>query len=167
MKIQNNYECFHCHREFTRNFKPGNSDRPYCSKSCAAKHNNKESPKRKIEGACKICGKPISATRLLCKEHRRDNLYKALTLKTYRERFSVKGKHPSWANSHIRNFARSWNKDLQKFCEVCGYDKHVELAHIRAISDFPDTATLLEVNRKENIRVLCRNHHWEFDNGLL
>ena len=91
-----------------------------------------------------------------------------MTIGEYRKKNSVKGKHPSWIHSHVRQFNRSWNKHLtEKPCDVCGYDKHVELCHIIPVSSFPDDALLGEFNSDDNNRVLCRNHHWEFDNGLL
>lgn len=63
---------------------------------------------------------------------------------------------------------RKYRKELSNFkCENCSYDKHVEICHIKAISSFPKTATLKEVNDRSNIRFLCRNCHWEFDHGLL
>jgi len=37
----------------------------------------------------------------------------------------------------------------------------------KAVSSFPDSAYLEEINSSDNILVLCRNHHWEFDHGLL
>lgn len=63
---------------------------------------------------------------------------------------------------HVRHFA----KQMYKFdsCEVCGYDKHVEIAHIKAVSSFPDTATIAEINSPDNVKGLCPNCHWEFDN---
>ena len=68
----------------------------------------------------------------------------------------------------LRYFAGAWNPDLKgQPCENCGYDKHTELAHIKAVSDFPDTALLKEVHARENLKVLCPNCHWEYDNGLL
>jgi hypothetical protein len=91
-----------------------------------------------------------------------------MTLADYHKKLSVSGKHPSWKNSHIRNFNRSWNKHLlDKPCSNCGYSKHVELCHIRPVSDFPESAKLSEVNAELNNIVLCRNCHWEFDHGLL
>jgi 5-methylcytosine-specific restriction endonuclease McrA len=81
---------------------------------------------------------------------------------------SLAGKHPSWLNSNIRNLNRTWNKELTKLpCPVCGYAIHVELCHKIPISKFPKTATLGEVNHPSNIIQLCRNHHWEFDHGIL
>ena len=82
-----------------------------------------------------------------------------------RNKNSVRGFHSSWTNSHIRIFARNWLKHLTKLpCKKCGYSKHVELAHIRAVSDFRDDELLRDVNSADNIVQLCRNCHWEFDN---
>lgn len=48
-----------------------------------------------------------------------------------------------------------------------GYDKHIEIAHIKAVSDFSDDSLISEINDKNNLVALCPNHHWEFDNGFL
>lgn len=91
---------------------------------------------------------------------------KELTINDYIKRSSILGNHPSWRFAHIRGLNRSWNKELTKLpCVKCGYSKHVELCHIKAIRDFPVTAKLGEVNAKENNIQLCPNCHWEFDNG--
>jgi len=50
-------------------------------------------------------------------------------------------------------------------CENCGYDRHVDVAHVRAVSDFPKDAKLIEVNAQSNLLYLCPNCHREFDNG--
>ena len=50
-------------------------------------------------------------------------------------------------------------------CAKCGYDKHVELCHIKDIANFDDDSLLSEVNSRNNIIQLCPNCHWEFDNG--
>ena len=55
----------------------------------------------------------------------------------------------------------------QKKCCVCDYDKHIDIAHIKAVSDFNDSATLDDINNIDNITGLCPNHHWEFDHELL
>jgi len=49
----------------------------------------------------------------------------------------------------------------------CGYRDHVEACHVQDISSFPPGATLDQINDPSNLRLLCRNHHWEFDHGLL
>lgn len=56
----------------------------------------------------------------------------------------------------IKNFANSPVKNV-------GYSKYVELAHVKAISSFPETATLGEINDPSNIFVLCPNCHRELD----
>lgn len=62
----------------------------------------------------------------------------------------------------IRGRARVQYKDI-KSCQFCGYDKHVEVCHIKPIHSFPESALISEVNHITNILVLCRNDHWEFD----
>ena len=48
----------------------------FCSRSCAVTFNNKEHPKRKLEGKCKICNEQISSSRIYC-----SSCIKALDLK--------------------------------------------------------------------------------------
>ena len=106
---------------------------------------------------CKNCYKSKSKEQLIIME---------MTIGEYRKKQS--GKHGSWANAEIRQFARTWNKELRKKpCQNCGYNKHIELCHIKAVSSFSDTAKLKDVNSKDNLYVLCPNCHWEFDSGLL
>lgn len=144
----------------------------FCSKSCAVSYNNKIQPKRNPIPRICSCGKDFipkfkSSRRLCdsCQELRANSIkYKEMTLVEYNTKMSVEGKHPSWKNSHIRLFNRQWNKSLTKLpCSKCGYNKHVELCHIKAITSFSDTATLGEINSPENNKVLCPNCHWEFD----
>jgi hypothetical protein len=67
----------------------------------------------------------------------------------------------------IRYHAREmYSKELTK-CERCGYDKHVEICHIKAIKQFSEESTIKEINDRSNIIGLCPNCHWEFDHGLL
>lgn len=146
------------------------TDNPkFCSRSCSAQYTNKQRGKdsyRQPEGSCRTCGVGIITRKTWCDACQPAT--KKKTLGEYRERTSVQGKHPSWVHSHVRQFCRSWNKDLiTKPCANCGYDKHVELCHIKAVSSFPDSALLEEVNHPDNVIQLCRNCHWEFDNGIL
>ena len=69
----------------------------------------------------------------------------------------------------IRNNARKLMEDagIEKFCFHCSYDRHVEIIHKKAVASFPDDAKLSEVNAVTNLAYLCRNCHWEFDNGIL
>ena len=52
-------------------------------------------------------------------------------------------------------------------CFICGYDKHIEIAHIKSVSDFSDDTKISEINDIHNLIALCPNHHWEFDNEKL
>jgi hypothetical protein len=153
--------CLNCNKE-TQNPK-------FCGRSCSTAYNNKLNPRKKLEGICS-CGKVISKTRKYCVDCRNTNSeeYRKMTLAEFQKRSSVKGKHPSWKNAHLRHFARRWHKErIIEPCQNCGYDKHVEVCHIKPVRDFLPTATLGEVNAKENVVFLCPNCHWEFDNGLL
>lgn len=80
-------------------------------------------------------------------------------------------KRNSWqsARTEIRKQAmKSFEKsDKQKKCIVCGYDKHIEIAHIKAVSEFSKDCLVSEINKSDNLVALCPNHHWEYDNGLL
>ena len=56
------------------------------------------------------------------------------------------------------------NSNKPKKCICCGYDKHYEVAHIRAVSDFGNNTFISEINDINNLIALCPNHHWEYDN---
>ena len=73
------------------------------------------------------------------------------------------------ARTAIQKLARTtfFNNNKSPKCHICGYDKHVEVAHIKAVSEFDDTATVNEINSVNNLIGLCPNHHWEYDHGLL
>lgn len=71
--------------------------------------------------------------------------------------------------AHIRDIARrTYNKSNKpKECIHCGYDKHYEVAHIKAIKDHPKDSKISEVNHIDNLIALCPNCHWELDYGDL
>lgn len=73
------------------------------------------------------------------------------------------------AYTHIRVNARAFmeRSNVIKQCYSCGYSKHVEVCHIKSISSFSKNTKLKVVNSEKNLIYLCRNHHWEFDNGML
>ena len=52
-------------------------------------------------------------------------------------------------------------------CERCGYDKHIEVCHVKAVSEFDDNDKISEINKASNLLGLCPNCHWEFDNGIV
>ena len=175
-------QCTNCHITFHKKVSEvKRSKNHFCSRSCAASFNNKgiqrNKPSLRQCTACHIeykCDKKhISKT--FCpscfeewKMEKTPEYIKKKTLGEYQNKISVKGKHRSWLNGEIRNFNRSWNKGLTSCsCQMCGYSTHVELCHIKPISSFDESATLGDINDPSNILVLCPNHHWEFDNGIL
>lgn len=138
----------------------------FCCQSCAASYNNRAKPKRQPEGNCRRCNKVISTARTYCSD-----CWSGM-LKSTRDRslaeIEYKTGHKSAAFSAVREHARRKSRFARVHqCERCGYSKHVECCHIRAISEFPADATVAEVNADENILVLCPNCHWEFDRGML
>ena len=177
-----NTNCGTCDKEIIktqREINGSKSGKTFCSRSCAAKNNNLGVQHNKpIERTCAHCNIKYRCSKnnrivLLCEKcsntfRDRTDFYKAITYEQYLEEASIKNKHPSWKSSHIRAFCKRWNKDLTILpCQVCNYDTHIELCHIKPISSFNDTATLGEINSPKNILVLCRNHHWEFDNKVI
>lgn len=88
-----------------------------------------------------------------------------LSNRTKGELFSVRSNWQS-ARSSIQRDARRVYQDSEKpkKCACCGYDKHYEVAHIKAVSDFDDDVLISEINDIDNLIALCPNHHWEYDN---
>ena len=52
-------------------------------------------------------------------------------------------------------------------CVICGYTNHIDIAHIKSVSEFSNNALLTEINNIDNLVALCPNHHWEYDHGLI
>lgn len=135
----------------------------FCGMSCAASYNNKIVPKRSPQGKCKECDVPISSQLLYCNLHNRYKDISKVTIGEFRSKFGI-ASHP-----RLRDYSRRLytNSGKPRECGICGYDKHYEVCHIKPLKDFPDEATVLEVNNLDNLIALCRNHHWEMDHDLL
>jgi hypothetical protein len=157
-------DCFYCGVP-TKNAK-------YCSRKCAITINNK-TPKRKLSPRfCTTCKATLPIERhrrRRCVECTPDpNRAGATTLAELMSKPGFVGRPKSYIHSYVRNHCRSLYRDLTKGnCKVCGYDLHVELCHIKSISSYPLSATVNEINARDNIIPLCPNHHWELDNGRL
>jgi hypothetical protein len=169
-----NTTCTNCNKPITRtSSKIG--VRNFCTRTCAAISNNKLVPKRSlISRICRDCNNlfiPVNSTvsKKVCRPCReiKKNSLKLLSVKDYLATGNWSNLHPQHLFNGVRSLCRRWNIDLPKICQVCGYTNHTEMAHIRAVTDFPDTAILGDINSPNNILILCPNHHWEFDNNLL
>lgn len=177
--------CLNCNNEILPKDNQRISDvkrKKFCNSSCSASYNNKN---REIkysikEGICKICGDTIKFSynkdkqyynkREFCDKCRYIPVANTKSNTKYdKEDISLKDlKSNPYYKSAIRNQARRLYFDNNEYkCKVCGYDKHVEVAHIKAIADFADNNMLSEINDLSNLIGLCPNHHWEFDNGHL
>jgi len=156
-----------------------NTENPkFCSRSCSVSYNNTINPKRTRSKTCSRNGcehVTKDYTTNLCDMHKEEyerskrslENYGHKTVGEYRNCLANKGKHQSWVHAHVRDFCRRWNKHLlYKPCEKCGYELHVELCHISPVASFSDDSLLKDINSPENVIQLCRNCHWEFDNGL-
>lgn len=149
--------------------------RTFCTHSCSAKSAIKPHPKRiSIKTKCKSCGSRTSSRKPELEE------YFCLAcvpkaLRAIKPQTITKGelfkKRNGWQSARTairmhayRVFSRS---GMPETCRMCRYSKHVEICHIMAVSAFPESATVDEINHKSNLCPLCPNCHWEFDNGLI
>lgn len=150
-------------------------NRKFCSKKCVGKARVSRNPNLSIDvvPTCSrdYCDNKVrsgSSYNSLCEECYkiyRSMRYMQMTLGKYKEECKRNREAIRSVSCNLRYFAISWNKDLTKLpCAKCGYNKHVEMAHIKPIPDFSDDAILFEISGKQNIIQLCPNCHWEFDN---
>jgi hypothetical protein len=147
--------CLHCDTQ-TENPK-------FCSRSCATSHNNKANPKRKPEHKCKKCSTPVTARHRYCEGCKPlPLLQKPLS---YFTKNGANGKAYPAIRSHSRKAYIDSGRPME--CFVCGYSYHVDVCHITAIHEFSGDTLLSEVNALSNLVALCKNHHYEFDNGDL
>ena len=129
----------------------------FCSHSCSAKFNNS----RRIKRVFRQCGIRINLSQRVKLTHS-DVVF---SVRSKGELFKSRRNWQSARSSIQQNARRVWIINGRLFkCSVCGYDKHAEIAHIKAVSDFTDDTLMQEVNAIDNLRALCPNHHWEFDN---
>ena len=143
-------QCLECKKE---------TDNPkFCSRRCFSIYYNKLKPRRIKTKRCKICGELIYSRHVYCSNCR--DTGKDITLKDA----IYKHLHKSSAFALVRSRARYTYRN-KKTCEVCGYSKHVEVCHIKPISEFDESTLLSVINSESNIKILCPNCHWEFDNS--
>lgn len=148
----------------------------FCSRRCSNIKSNETRWKSHIKNnekcKCKGCGKFIDYRSKRddcqsCHNLKSKEKNKNITIGEMKNKHNIR-KNPQWYSSEIRNFARDWNPHLVGLpCQVCHYKPHTELCHLKSIGEATDNVTLGEINDEGNLVVLCRNHHWELDHGLL
>lgn len=166
-----------CHREDCLNMTKNNK---YCSRTCSVIVNNKIDGRKRMgrkKRNCKICNLDITylgadknSMRKLCDpcleiSRRRTKYNENITFGSLKKRLSNKYHYSSVITRKAREkYTRS---GLEKRCFICGYDKVIEVCHIRPVSSFEDTNTVSEINSINNLVALCPNHHSEFDRKIM
>lgn len=78
-----------------------------------------------------------------------------------------KSKHKTWFSSVLKHARKQYKQSGRKYiCESCGYNKYIEIAHIKGRSTFPLETKIKDVNHIDNLVALCSNCHWEFDKHI-
>jgi hypothetical protein len=137
--------------------------RLFCGQRCAAKHNNAKRPRKLKERHCQQCGFVLSAEeartrrRALC-----DCCLAGKFLSTSGQKKTDVGR--TSIASHARTVLREVGRAA--VCGTCGYSKFVEVAHVKAVSEFPADALVAEINAESNLIYLCPNCHWELDHPV-
>jgi hypothetical protein len=174
--------CINCLKEFTYTSESEHKNRirKFCSIKCCGKfktknkNTNKKNTKPRQRNTC-ACGNRINGylSKKCQKCHiqeMKDIFLKKMKTITVEECLKTsKNYKPCNTYQSIRNNAKAvmkWN-NIEKKCNICGYNKHVEVCHIMAITTFSINTTLDIVNSNSNLIYLCPNHHWELDNGIL
>lgn len=164
--FENPNKCLYCHKDILvlENQKVSQVRRKkFCNSFCSASFNgNKRKTTQKL---CMSCGKPVRRSTKRCQNCYVKDSLKEFNSQTKGQLFSKCSNWQSARSTIQRNARTSYGlSNKLKKCETCGYDKHFEVCHIKAVSDFPDTALISEINHINNLKALCPNHHWEFDN---
>ena len=183
--------CVNCNKELIRREKEKASDykvRKFCNQSCSATFNNKNYPRKKKEKEykpnvvrkefritnCQKCNIEIKLELLSDKRHYSSSKYCLECRKTHSKNIvssSTKAelfdRSKNWqsARSAIRKHAERIMKasDLIPECKVCKYSTHVEICHIKPVSDFKDEALIKEINDINNLVYLCPNRLLYFE----
>lgn len=160
----------------------------FCSKSCAAIYNNKKFPKKIAKiWYCEVCREETTANRKYCDgclqiinslkgkkvanyqiQTNKYNDWSNINQMTKQEVLEKSGNSWTMKCTITRCARRSYRKtSRQQSCQICGYDKHINICHIKDIKDFPANSLIGEINDLNNLIALCPNHHWEFDHNRL
>lgn len=150
-------KCLHCKKIFEKqNSQIKRSPNNYCSRSCATSMNNRKNPRKQKTKKCLMCNTLIFKNLKYCKKHKY-----FMTDYELKDCIYIKH-HKSSAFALVRARARAiakkigWHK-----CSICGYDKHIEIDHIKPISAFDINTKISIINDISNLRPLCPNCHWE------
>lgn len=179
-------ECVVCHTEFTALTR--HKKRKCCSKECANKI-RRRNPNRNKDGNTRVTYTPRECANPRCNNEasycngsnsKHQRVLCDTCIDEGRQRFKgydyylpnelCLGDCVKRGGANTYDKVRYWSRklilesDREMKCEECGYDKHVEVAHIKAISDYSNDTLIATINDHSNLKILCPNCHWEFDN---
>lgn len=143
----------------------------FCSRSCSASYNNKKIGARHGDPDRSICpecgGKKFPASKI-CHICKKKNEYDETQAKPLKD-FLIQHGHPQYNFNRVRKWAKLLMeyRHIKKVCKNCGYSLHVECCHLKPMTEFDLNTPMGIVNGEENLVYLCRNCHWELDNGYL
>lgn len=188
-------QCGYCGDSFLKlKSEVNRSKNHYCSSSCSAEANNAKRSKRikeefyKLNLRCECCNEKIlikdwdsltnAKKRRYCSkkcQYKNQGLRlkkKSSDLKCFNKtKGQIFKECSTWqsARTVIRKLSQKIFEESgkPKKCVICNYNKHIEVAHIVAVSDFDESTPLNEICKESNLVALCPNHHWELDNGKL
>lgn len=174
--LANPKHCNYCKRAITipNGKKPGTARRKkFCNHKCAGKATQlllKHKTEEQKEKYCLFCQNRTTNPKFCSRKCAAKCSKKSRLIgqKTKDAVFTSNREYHSSRGGITRDAARTY-KELGKtnICNVCSYNKHVEICHIKPVSKFPGTALVKEINDINNLIALCPNCHWEFDHGLL
>ncbi len=123
----------------------------FCNQSCNATFNNK------------IRYRETKPKKEKKEKPEKFSYFEGVTKKQFFDKKGVYYLYRAAIRRHAHFIFNSFGGDQK--CKVCGYDKHVEVCHIKSVSSFDDNDLITDINSFDNLIGLCPNHHWEFDNG--
>jgi predicted restriction endonuclease len=125
----------------------------FCNQSCNATFNNKiryrETEPKKEKNV----------------RPERYSYFEGVTKKNYLDTKGIYYKFRAEIRKHAQWIYQKNNGN--NTCKVCGYNKHIQVCHIKSVSSFNDDNLITDINSFDNLIGLCPNHHWEYDNGYL
>lgn len=129
----------------------------FCDRICAAKYNNERSIKRSIKRS-KVCWDIVDTS----------IIGGIIGRKTKGQIFREYGNYTAARNAIRKHAQKRYQASTKpKVCAICGYDKYIEVCHIKPVSNFSNASYINDINNLNNLIALCPNHHWELDNNYL
>jgi len=150
--------CKKCKKPIPKDKDPRNI---YCSQMCANRATTETLIKARF---CRSCGVKVGRTQGGNYQKKcADCINKSLIEnKTINQVLGIGANRFNKIRHHARSIMEKSN--ILRACTQCGYDKHVEVCHIKPISSFTESTLISVINSLENLIYLCPNHHWEHDN---